>query len=1110
MADFVAEILAKLNLSQIPSDIQKIESMPVTLKNVSANTKDIVSQIQYELDKHKFNIDLNINGAQNLTKNVQTQGQQAGNSFVNGFVKATKRLGRSDIADMSKLMKGAGFKSSDIANATKDIENMNLEISKLVTTINKAGNVQLAFNGVDELGRAVTVIKELSKETGTISTISTHIKEEFDTSSKAANRYQKEVNSTFSELKSKIKEIEGIRIKLPGLEDGTSEKKALTERLKKVSKEYYSAYSEFEKDFSDAQKNVLKKQIEKSNASVKIGNGKANDKAFKQAVTEAFKRADDVIKQAEKEAKFIGSVSSGKNDVQAQKLKSRYENSRSVIKNGSNSQEIQNNLNQLYKQKAEINRLISSGDISGAVSAQEKFNQTLERLGNQLSIVESKSKGFVDSYKKIENSINTGSFDAQIQKMESQFEKFQKAAKSQGVSDEIKTNIDSLSSSKANIQALVQVGDVEGAVKEFLSYSQTLEILGNQFENVKNKSKDFNSTLKSIETNLQGGNFKTNQYDVLISKIYSRVDKLSTNSKVDLSSINLSPTKDSNGNSQLGNFKNELTKLKGDIEQAYSKGNFQGAISAHEQLIDLIRQANVAMDKLEISAEDYAAAIKRASEKSAKLTADIQAWAKANPKAAKMYSSQINDMYSKLRNNTDSKVLGDISTSFATLKSQAKAAGLTTSSFAKSLKDAALQAVGLNSVYDIFQKAVEVGKKMYQNVVEIDTAMTNLYKVTDETSERYNRFMSNSATSAKEIGRSVSSLINQSADWAKLGYSIDEAEQLAKVSSVYANVGEVGDDTAVSDLVTAMKAFNIEASDAITIVDALNELGNNFATSAANLGDGLSRSASSMKLAGTSANETLAMLTGISEITQNAPEAGNALKIFSMRVRGMKGKLEELGEEVDSSVDSISKVQTQILNLTNGRINIFDDNGEFRNYYEIMKDIADIFDELKSVDQANLSEVLFGKQRGNTGAALIQAFQSGQIEKALTAANESSGSAAREQSRWMESLEAKTGQLKAAWQELSQTTLNSDFLKNSIDRLRILTEYTTKAIDKFGLLPGVLAGSGIAAFIKNFGQPKAVMSTQKTSVYHGGRNIIMAILIIPWEESFKIRKGIIA
>ena len=84
------------------------------------------------------------------------------------------------------------------------------------------------------------------------------------------------------------------------------------------------------------------------------------------------------------------------------------------------------------------------------------------------------------------------------------------------------------------------------------------------------------------------------------------------------------------------------------------------------------------------------------------------------------------------------------------------------------------------------------------------------------------------------------------------------------------------------------------------------------------------------------------------------------------------------------------------------------------------------------------------------------------------------------------------------------------FVKGTIDGLRMLTEWATKAIDAVGLLPGILGGVGIAAFIKNFGQPKAVMSTQKTSVYHGGRNIIMAILIIPWEESFKIRKGIIA
>lgn len=224
----------------------------------------------------------------------------------------------------------------------------------------------------------------------------------------------------------------------------------------------------------------------------------------------------------------------------------------------------------------------------------------------------------------------------------------------------------------------------------------------------------------------------------------------------------------------------------------------------------------------------------------------------------------------------------------------------------------------------------------------------------------------------------------------------------------------------------------------------------------------------------------------------------------------MKGELEELGEEVDDSVNSISKVQTQILNLTKGKVNIFDNKNEFRDYYEIIKDIADVFGELSSTDQADLSEVLFGKQRGNTGAALISAFQSGQIEKALNAANNSAGSAEQEQSRWLESVQARTQQLQAAVQEFSQTTLNTDFIKSAIDALIKLTEWATKAVDAVGLLPGVLGGVGIAAFVKNFDQPKGCdvnpedIGLPRGKKYHNGDTII------PWEESFKIRKGVIA
>ena len=133
---------------------------------------------------------------------------------------------------------------------------------------------------------------------------------------------------------------------------------------------------------------------------------------------------------------------------------------------------------------------------------------------------------------------------------------------------------------------------------------------------------------------------------------------------------------------------------------------------------------------------------------------------------------------------------------------------------------------------------------------------------------------------------------------------------------------------------------------------------------------------------------------------------GSALKVISMRIRGMKGELEALGEEYDN-IESISKIQTQILNLTKGKVNIFDNNGNFRSTYDILKDISDVYNDLSDPTKADLTEILFGKMRGNQGIALIQAFQSGQIQKAYETALNSAGSAQKEFDSWSQSIEAK-------------------------------------------------------------------------------------------------------
>lgn len=237
---------------------------------------------------------------------------------------------------------------------------------------------------------------------------------------------------------------------------------------------------------------------------------------------------------------------------------------------------------------------------------------------------------------------------------------------------------------------------------------------------------------------------------------------------------------------------------------------------------------------------------------------------------------------------------------------------------------------------------------------------------------------------------------------------------------------------------------------------------NEFATDAGSLGEGLKNAASALALGGMDINKSLALLTGGSEITQNAGELGNALKVGQMRVMGMKGALEELGEEAEG-LESVSKIQTHILNLTKGQVNIMNDAdpSKFKDYYEILEGISKVFDSLDQTKRADLLETLFGKQRGNQGAAVIQAFQSGQVQKALDASLNSAGSAYAEQEKWLNSIQAKTQQFEAAFQSLSNTVIDSDLIKFFID----LGTSSTNAMDNLIKLitPLGALGAGIGA-----------------------------------------------
>ena len=449
----------------------------------------------------------------------------------------------------------------------------------------------------------------------------------------------------------------------------------------------------------------------------------------------------------------------------------------------------------------------------------------------------------------------------------------------------------------------------------------------------------------------------------------------------------------------------------------------------------------------------------------------IEAWNQKNSKATKevraaneAYIVSLRDLNSQMTKMQFNDIVNGFKQSENSMRGISK--------LGASIKDQFSQAAqGITQMISVgsgIMLLVNQLRKMPKAVYEIDTAMTNLYKVTDNTEKKYKQFLTSAGESAHSLGRTISSLVDQTANWAKLGFDLDTASKLAKTSSIYANVGEVDDDTAVKDIVTALKAFNIEASDSITIVDSLNKLGNEFATDAKSLGEGLRNSASSMAVAGNDINQTLAILTGGGEITQNVGELANGLRVVSMRLRGMKGQLQELGEEYED-IESISKIQTQIYNLTKGNVNIFKDDGSFKSTYDQLKEVAEIYFDLADSDRADLTEIMFGKNRANQGVAILQAFKSGQIQKAYEASSNAAGSAMQEQERWMESLEAKTQQFEAEFQNLSSTIIDSDLLKWFVDLGTSGVKSLDNLISKLGSLGTISTIGGGLLGAKNQG-----------------------------------------
>ena len=373
----------------------------------------------------------------------------------------------------------------------------------------------------------------------------------------------------------------------------------------------------------------------------------------------------------------------------------------------------------------------------------------------------------------------------------------------------------------------------------------------------------------------------------------------------------------------------------------------------------------------------------------------------------------------------------------------------------QSLSQYFIATIGIYDVWNVIKQGI-------QYVREIDSALTELKKVTDATETSYNNFLQTASKTAATLGSTVSDFVDATADFARLGYDLNQASQLAEAASVYKNVGDGIDDiaTASESIISTMKAFGIEANDAMGIVDRFNEVGNNFAISSTGIGEAMQRSASALYEAGNTIDESIALITGANSVIQNPEQVGTALKTLALRLRGAKVELEEAGEDVEGMAESTSQLQAKLLALTHGKVDIMLDENTFKNTTQILREMAGAWEEMTDIERASALELMGGKRQANILASVIKNFDT--VEDVIATSMDSSGSAIAENEKYLDSIQGKIDLFNNSLQTMWMNFIDSKTVKNIVS----LGTALIKLVDAIGLIPtgvGLFAGWKFAA-----------------------------------------------
>lgn len=405
-----------------------------------------------------------------------------------------------------------------------------------------------------------------------------------------------------------------------------------------------------------------------------------------------------------------------------------------------------------------------------------------------------------------------------------------------------------------------------------------------------------------------------------------------------------------------------------------------------------------------------------------------------------------------------------------------------------SLVSTAGRLLGIYSGLSLANKAI---RESAEAIREVETRMMEISRIMELTTQQSNSLRDSLFSTATQMGRDFESTSEIMLRFAQAGYNVAESTEMTRTALLAMNTAELDAANSANSMIGILQQWGYEANELETVIDKLNYTADNNAVTTQDLVDSLLRSSSAAKNAKISFDELVGVTVALREATgRTGKELGtavNSLIAFTTRAKSVS-VFEDLGvtvwlDEQKTAMNSVMDIWSQLSTLYRAEgekvisvlasqtdmtelysQEVAEAAGATDTYNQMLETQVKLQGELNDAERLDLTSQ-FGVYRRNYAIALLENFE--KIAEVTAEMDDSIGHSARENARYMETLDAKIKQLITSLQELAVQAGEAgllDLAKGAVTALTAVTNFT-KGIG--GLVPVLITLTGLMTALRS-------------------------------------------